>query len=27
MQELLQLIPDVKTIKTALNGEEALDVI
>lgn len=27
MQELLQLIPDVKTVKTALNGEEALDVI
>jgi CheY-like chemotaxis protein len=27
MQELLQLIPEVKTIKTALNGEEALDVI
>ena len=27
MQELLQIIPEIKIIKTALNGEEALNVI
>lgn len=27
MQELLQIIPTIKQIKTALNGQECLDVV
>ena len=27
MQELLQLIPEVRVIKTAMNGQEAIEMV